>query len=342
MKKKRDNIYLYYQRLVKDKDTALLSFMDSMLAKTATMFVWKNLPDTIPPTALEELLQTNGNCFVTEVEGALYALQGVAGGEPDVYNRPTIYTVANAALKLSHNYDLNNDGVYIENDTNGNGLLDLIGKYAVLYVDGVISLNTATVLSRITMLISASDDKTKQSADEFITKIQNGDFSVIGENAFFKGVNLQTAPVGTNTNITQYIEAIQYIKASLLNEIGLNANFNMKRERLNLGEVTMNNDILLPYVDNMLSCRQRAAERINEKYGTDIAVMLGSSWKLEHENFEALAVSTETDNANVAPADDETAPQNGSDPEPTQNDPEPNGTDEPKGEPEPEPKTEVK
>lgn len=291
--KKKENIYQRFQSYVKNKDMAVMSFIENTLAKTQAMFVYEGLPDTVPAEELERLLQTEGNAFFAKVNGDLYALQGAAGGEPDPYNRPTIYTVANPALKLNKSYKIGVDGVFIKNDTNGNSLLPLIGKFAVLYTDGVISLNTASILTRITMLISASDDKTKQSADEFLKKILDGDFSVIGENAFFKGVNMQTAATSNTQYITQLVELVQYYKANMLNELGLNANYNMKRERLNTGEVAMNVDVLLPYVDNMLHERQKALKKVNEMFGTEITVRLGSSWYLEHENYESLVTGVE-------------------------------------------------
>lgn len=291
--KKKENIYQRFQSYVKNKDTAVIAFIENTLAKTQAMFVYEGLPDTVPAEELERLLQTEGNAFFAEVNGDLYALQGAAGGEPDPYNRPTIYTVANPALKLNKSYKIGVDGVFIKNDTNGNSLLPIIGKFAVLYTDGIISLNTASILTRITMLISASDDKTKQSADEFLKKILDGDFSVIGENAFFKGVNMQTAATSNTQYITQLVELVQYYKANMLNELGLNANYNMKRERLNTGEVAMNVDVLLPYVDNMLHERQKALKKVNEMFGTEITVRLGSSWYLEHENYESLVTGVE-------------------------------------------------
>ena len=287
--KRKDNIYKLYQAQIKDKDTAVTSFIARALAQTQSMFVWAGLPDSIPAKELERMLQTGGDVFVTEVENTLYALQGGKGGEVDAYGRPTLYTVANPALKLNKTYTIQTDGVLIDNDPNGDSLLPLLGKYAVLYTDGLISLNTASVLTRITMLISASDDKTRQSADEFLKKILDGDFSIIGENAFFKGVQMQTAPTTNSVYITQLIELVQYYRASMYNDLGLNANYNMKRERLNLGEVSMNVDVLLPYVDGMLRERTEAAQRINEKYGTEITVTLGSSWALERENYMALS-----------------------------------------------------
>lgn len=287
--RKKDNIYKLYQQQIRDKDTAVTEFIANTLAKTQSMFEYEGLPDSIPQKELERLLQTTGNAFVTSVDGVLYALSGGKGGEPNVYGRATLYTVANPALKLNKTYDIQKDGVLIENDSNGESLLPLIGRYAVLHTDGLISLNTASILTRITMLISASDDKTKQSADEFLCKIQDGEFSIIGENAFFKGVNMQTAPTTNSVYITQLIELIQYYKASMYNELGLNANYNMKRERLNLGEVSMNVDVLLPYVDNMLKERQNAVEKINAMFDTEISVKLASSWGLERDNYNALA-----------------------------------------------------
>lgn len=316
--KSKDNIYKLYQAQIRDKDTAVTEFIANTLAKSQSMFEYEGLPESIPQKELERLLQTTGNVFVTKVDGVLYALTGGKGGEPDVYGRATLYTVANPALRLSKIYDIQKDGVLIENDSNGESLLPIIGRYAVLYTDGLISLNTASILTRITMLISASDDKTKQSADEFLRKIENGEFSVIGENAFFKGVNMQTAPTTNSVYITQLIELIQYYKASMYNELGLNANYNMKRERLNLGEVSMNVDVLLPYVDNMLKERQNAVEKINAMFDTEISVKLASSWGLERDNYNALVSDLETAKENPDPTDE---------PDPTEETQETTGTD---------------
>ena len=283
--KKKDITYTVFQSQIKDKDTSVNAYIDRGLAMCQSMFLWDGLPESIPQKELERLLQTNGNCFVTQVDGTLYALQGAKGGEPDVYDRPTVYTVANAALQLNKNYDIVKDGVLIENDSNGKSLLPLLGKYAVLMTDAQISLNTASILSRITMLISASDDKTKSSAELFLQKILDGDFSIIGESAFLKGVQMQTAPTSNTNYITQLIELVQYYRASMCNDLGLNANYNMKRERLNLGETSMNIDLLLPYVDDMLRERQTSAKAINEMFGTEITVTLNSSWELNRESY---------------------------------------------------------
>ena len=295
---KKDNYYQKYQEEIKSKDKSVNSYIRKMLTITQAMFVYKGLPETLPQNELEKLLQTNGNVFVTEVDGKMYAFTGGWGGEPDVYYNPTEYIVANPYLNLNKTYKIDVDGVLIKNDSGANSLLPIFGKYGVLCADTLLSLNTCSVLSRITMLISASDDKTKQSADEFITRILNGDFSVIGENAFFKGVNLQSINTQSANQIGQLIELLQYFKASAFNEIGLNANYNLKRERLNTSEVQMNVDALNPYVDNMLQERKTAVDKINEMFGTEISVELGSSWAIRKNETETKNEEENEDSKN--------------------------------------------
>lgn len=287
------------QKYVKDKDTAIRTFIDNSLTKTQQIFKYENLPETIPQSELEKLLQTKGHCVIVKEGGNLYALHGGFSGEVDVYNNPTEYTVANVALKLSKTYKIGVDCVLMKNDHRKVGMLPIIQKYGVLMTDSEISLNTAAILARITMLISAPDDKTKASADLFVQKIINGDFSVIGENGFFDGVRMQTAGIANANYITQLIELIQYYKASFLNEIGLNANFNMKRERLNESEVLMNIDNLLPFIENMHTERANAVEEINKMFNTEIVVDYNSVWKTTHEHADKEEVFAETDETEI-------------------------------------------
>lgn len=296
---KKDNLYLKYQEQIKNKDKSVNGYIRKMLAITQAMFEYKGLPETLPQNNLENLLQTNGNVFVTEVGGKMYAFTGGLGGVPNVYNEASEYIVSNPYLNLNKSYKIDVEGVLIKNDSGANSLLPIFGKYGVLCSDTLLSLNTCSVLSRITMLISASDDKTKQSADDFITKILQGDFSVIGENAFFKGVNLQSISTQSANQITQLIELLQYFKASAFNEIGLNANYNLKRERLNTSEVQMNVDALNPYVDNMLQERKKAVDKINAMFGTEISVDLASSWAIRKEETKTETEENEDNKDNT-------------------------------------------
>lgn len=311
-------------RYVKDKDTYVRAFIDHAFDKLQAMFVYDGLPDSVPADVLEDHLMRYGHVFFTEVEDTLYALRGNFGGEPDPYDRPTRYVVSNAALKLSADYEIDTDGVVMPNDYMCTGMLPIIFRYAALMCDTDISLNTVTKLSRFTAIFTASDDRTKASAQLFLNKIEQGDLSVITSNPMFgsDGAFKVHTPAVSNTNtMLNLVETLQYYKASFLNELGLNANYNMKREYLNADETAMNVDTLLPLMDNMLNCRRAALEKINAMFGTDISVDFGSVWKATHEQAERMIVQSLTDYEKALEDEDRI---NGTEQNPTR--PEPSGT----------------
>lgn len=293
----KNGIYAKFQRLTKDKDRATACIIDNVLQKTLSMFHYENLPPSMPQNELENILQRFGFAIIADVGGKLYALRGGLGGEQNAYYKPTIATVANPYLNLTKDYVIENnkDAVLFKNDYLCGGLIPLIGKFAVPLVDANISLNTAAVLSRLQLVISTSDDQTRKSAEMYIEKLLNGDFSVISENAFLNGVKVQN--VDYPLIIKDLIELTQYYKSNLLAEIGINSQFNMKRERLTENEVLLNDCDLLPFVENMLTERKTAVAAINEKYGTQITVDLKSVWKTAKEVNDRAAEIEETETA---------------------------------------------
>lgn len=249
-----------------------------MLAKTVSMFEWENLPETIPYKELEKLLQVNGFAFITKVNGELYAFNGGLGGVPDVYGNPTEIVISNPALNFNKTLDLKKDGVLIINDDFQLGLIPLFNRYNTFLIENDINMMMYGYNTRTQKLISASDDKTKQSAQLAVRKAIDGDIEVIGESVIFDGIKVHSGANASGVSITNLTEFHQYIKASLYNEIGLSANFNMKRERLTAGEIEVGDDSNYPFVYNMLKCRVKAMELLNEMYNLEINVDFGSVW----------------------------------------------------------------
>ena len=289
-----------FDSIIKDKELMLNVFMRLMLARTQSMFVYTGLPDTIPQEYLERYLQIYGHCIITEHGNDLYAFNGDLCGLEDVYHNPTQYIVANVALNLTKTYDINQNCILCKNDSYLQGLSLILRKYGTLLIENELTLYTLIKNSRASILISAPDDKTKQSCELFIDKLDRGEMSIIGESQFFDGIKVQPTMQGSAGVVIQFIELQQYIKASCLNEIGLNANYNMKRESLNSAESALNDDYLIPLIDNMLYCRQSFIEGVNTMFGTHFSVELHSAWrtnKLEDIKQDSLAeefISTET------------------------------------------------
>lgn len=265
----------------KDKNTNVNQLNNYMLAKTLSMFEWENLPDSIPHRELEKILQVNGYAFITKVNGDFYALSGSLGGELDAYGNYTTITINNVFLKFNKTLSIKDDGVLISNDDMLMGVMPLYTKHNTMLIENDINMILHGYNTRIQTLISASDDKTKDNGNAYLKKIIDGEVGVIGETALFDGIKLQSAngiSGGVITNMTEYH---QYIKASLFNEIGLSANFNMKRERLTSGEVSQGEDSLFPYVYNMLKCRLQAVKKINTMFELKLNVAFGSVWHIK-------------------------------------------------------------
>ena len=252
-----------------------------MLARTQSMFIYEGLPETIPARNLEIMLQLNGNVFFTQVDGDYYVFTGGLGGEPDVYYEPTIYTVANPALKFSKNLKIGEDGILIRSDSYGIGLLPMMQKYAALMVENDFTMRIADINARIPFLISASDDRTDKSARVFLERIVDGEMGIISDSAFLDSLKVNPTGSEHSQRLSDLIEYQQYLKAAWFNDLGINANYNMKREAISPDEAQLNDDALLPFIDDMLDSRRIALEKINEKYGLDISVDLDSSWLKE-------------------------------------------------------------
>lgn len=269
----------------KAKRKNICQLNDYMLAKTVSMFEYEGLPETIPYEELEKIIQRNGYAFITEVSGKLYAFAGSIGGEVDVYGNPQDITINNVFLNFNKTLNIAKDGVLIRNDDMRIGLMPLYEKANTFLVENDINMMVWGYNSRAQKLISAPDDKTKESAEQYLKKLLDGDLSVIGENALFDGVKIQNSANTGGVTAQQMVEFQQYIKATMYNEVGISANFNMKRERLVSSEVEQTEDSLFPFVYNMMKCRIKGVEALNEKYSLNVKVDFGSIWHVKNKEL---------------------------------------------------------
>ena len=281
-----------------NKEVSADNYLRLMLNRTSQMFEYDGLPDTIPAYMLELYLQYNGHVCVTEVEGKLYALPGNMGGPPDPYYRPTLYVVANPGLGFSGQLSIKNymepysgndstgECVLIKNDTLAQGIRYLCSRFAKQLAENDVSIRSAQINARHQVLINAQNDSELESANEYLEGIVAGKFGAIASKPFLDGIKTANVSVQSANTIIQLIELQQYLKASWFNEIGLNANFNMKREYLSEEELAATTDILLPLVDDMLMCREEAVSVINSIYGTSITVKKNSAWEDKQDEVD--------------------------------------------------------
>lgn len=284
-----------------DKEKGAREYVAYMFDRTSAMFEYQGLPDTIPPQILEFYLQLYGIVTIAEHNGSLYAFNGRPGGPPDPYYRETESVVANPALNLSQSYRIVNHFapfdqsrwttlppcVLMYNDTQRNGLMPMYSRYATQLTENDISIRSAQFNARQQTLISGTTDSELASAQMYIDNLEKGKLATVASAPFLSGIHADNVSPSASNSIIQLIELQQYLKAAWFNDIGLNANFNMKREYLSAEEIATNTDILLPLCDDMLARRQEAIDVINSTFGTSITVSKNSAWEKKEQEVEA-------------------------------------------------------
>ncbi len=260
-----------------DKKTNVNQANKYMLAKTLSMFDYEGLPDTIPEQELERILQEKGLAFIYEYKGELYAFSGTLTGDVDMYNRPTKINISIPKEHTVKTVDLDK-GVLICNDDYRLGLQPLIEKYNTLIVENEISIMMYNLNNRIHKIISASDDITRDSANKYLSEIENGNLAIIGESKFLQDLKVQGGSTNQGQGLGDLIEYNRYLKASLNNEVGIQSNINDKKERLIRAEVEQNQELLYPFINNMYNNRVAAVEKLNELYNLNVNVEYGSVW----------------------------------------------------------------
>lgn len=270
-----------------NRDRYLNTFVKKYESFMNTVFTYEGLPETLKADYIEKMMYYSGACIFAHVPAGanidgtshkegIYCFSYNPSGIMNEFNEPTKVININEYLKYNKSDNLV-DCVKMSNNASDLPTVETVNRYAVYMYDNELSLNLNIVLSRVPYLISASDDNTYNSAKDFIQAIINGEYKIIGESAFLDGIKLNNTQANSNTQ-TNYIETLQYYKASLMHELGVNANYNMKREALNGSEIDVNIDALKPIINDMYRHRLKAVEELNRKFGLNVSVVLNEPW----------------------------------------------------------------
>ena len=289
------NIWLFGSStpILKDKDVLIGSYIQYMMARTLQMFEYTGLPETIPQREIELILQMMRFAIFTKKDDKLFVFYGGLGGQPNEYYQPTQAIVSNPYLKFTDVLKLDD---YIKNDANAVvvwndkahvGLYPMFRKNAEMLAECDITIRYQLLNERFMNILTADDDNTKSSIEDMFDKVDDGTgYGIIVTKRFIEDSSVNDVDTGqrANSHLKDIIETKQYYLASWFNELGLNANYNMKRESINESEADMNEDALLPLIDSMLQSRKDGVDAINKLFGTNIEVKLSSAWlKLREE-----------------------------------------------------------
>lgn len=290
-------------------------YMANMFNRTLMMFEWKNLPDDMDSFDMEKFTQLKGfTLFIyDEKDGSrYYVLEGSKYDNISWNYEATKSLIVNPALKgLEQKYEIGKNCVLIRNDYVCVGLYPIIEKNSIDIANTDISMRYAQFNTRFKTLFTASDDNDKDSVDGIINDIWNGKkpAAVVTNDLYKKSIEGIQYSNSQNTDIKDLIELKQYQLAQFFIELGINANYNMKKESVSADEFRMNDDALMPLIDQMLACRKKACKQINKIFGLNVDVELNSAWlkiakevvnEVKQEEAEVNKTEAEADAAKTA------------------------------------------
>lgn len=277
----------------RNREGLFRSYANYMMIRILGMFEYKGLPETLNPMMMEKFMLRYGYCIITDVpknirnDGGLFTLPGGLGGELDTNLEPTKANVNSPWLQWYRtDMEIGKDCIVIRNDPLWLGLVPLISRYCSQLADAEITLRLQLVNMRTNVLYHANDDTAKEDAKRYLEKIQEGELGIIGGESFFDGIDFDTkdASPKVGASVKDTLEVMQFLRAHSFIELGLNDNYNMKREAINSTETDANADTLLPLVEQMLLERKRGIERLNKLYGLSASVDFAGAWKRVKED----------------------------------------------------------
>lgn len=319
--------------ILEDKRSIIAMYYADGLKKLLTMFKYTTIPKTISPRTIE-LFVLDGYAKIFRFNENWYCAVGSMSGVLTSDYLPLSSTLTNTYLNYSKTLEnvteLNKDDItkdniekycfIIPNDDLFFGVNSALSHYARLQTECDLTIKTILYNMRVPMIAIANDDPTKTAFDNYMKSIANGDISTAlnGTKLFdaLKGVPYNNQHLGM---LKEVIECKQYLKASFENSIGLNANYNMKRESLNNDEIALNDDNLLPNVDEMKRCRENGYEIINyvsQKLFNEkvFEFDLYSAWKNRQKEiqleFEQQKTEVQNDNVQDEPKEEKEVTEN--------------------------------
>lgn len=259
-------------------------YFKMLLGKLDSIFAWENLPKTIDPSFLNTNLFLLGYSAFFEINGNLYTNFGGIGGKPNENYYPTNFILSNPVIgekQLIINsgdkdtakiiYNSESDKQFI-NFYGAGGMYRLLKQTATLLADNVQSINMAQINSRVQSIFRASDDRQKNTAEELIKRMYNGEpYQVITSDDLnvFDTINLESS---TSEIIETLLEVHQYILAEFYNQIGIPTTPYQKKERLITDEINTLDKTNACNIYTMLNARQMGIESVNKKFNANIRV----------------------------------------------------------------------
>lgn len=251
-------------------------YIKRLLIRSVNMFEWYNLPSGTSQT-LERFLQENDSVIFTKIDDVVYFIKASLGGQLNTYEEFTRATYSIPYLNISNSETIGDTCEVVYSDSLHLGLSEIFSRYAGLFVESEITLKQLLKAKRVPYIMSASDDRTMESAKRFLKKVDDGEQEIISENALFENFKLLNNP--TSTQLKDITDFQNWLLSNALSEIGIKMNTESKAQYQNKIDVLDGQNFGIALIRDMEKQRKAGIERVNKMFGTSITVRLSKEFR---------------------------------------------------------------
>ena len=282
--------------LTENKKTIFRAYCLDMLSRTLGMFEYSGLPETLSARSMEIQMQTCGYCVIAKIPNPAHGKSGLycfrvasPSGELNAEKLPTRMVVNDTWTNFNEELVIDEDCIVIANDPLWLGIGNIFALHAGQLTDAETTMRLQLYNARTNKILTATDDKVVESAKQILNDLIAGKWGVIGDAIELEGMMKALSSIDFTSphagTIKDTMEVLQYYRAQWFIALGLNDNFNMKRESLNENETESNENTLFTLPLMMLKYREEGVKKLNEKYGLNVSVKFGSVWETAYKKY---------------------------------------------------------
>lgn len=264
-------------------------FFRTLYNNVSKVILIENLEEYVNKDFVISQLLLSGRIAVFKDAGKMVWLNCNVGGAVDEYYKPTRVLIANPVLGSK---DLKRDeqaavvhltpmDILQEYPKSSplfsyeGGLYSLISMCANLLADNISSINTAQINTRVHAVFTAESDSAAASAETVLRRIYEGKPYSVVTSEILAAIHVNPlSNSAVSKDLIELLEVCQYIFAMFWNAIGIDANYNMKRERLITAEVDKNLMSLKVPIETILETLNADLDKVNELFDTDYHAVL--------------------------------------------------------------------
>ena len=324
----RTNADIYEYLILKcgNKVVKAWALRDVCLNINATMFSYKNLPDSIPQEFIERFLIMNDPVVFWKLDdknavrysGELIVSPGDYADRPDCYGLGSHVIASTLSGYVKENLEPGKDCVVMHNNSVYTSDMAIISQAVDMITEMLTSLKTNIIYSRLKPVFKATTDKEKSAIETAFNTIKDDSKPIVitSKNVIEEEIEgsetikvLEITDVKNADKLQYIVKAIDDVMRWYLTLYGQAIQGNAKLAQQTVDEVqgTTSASFILP--NDKLRMRKKAIEEVNALFGTDIEVDFSDAWKTESVKYKKEADIDENGELEELEEEPETQPE---------------------------------